>query len=334
MPAAACAGVWTNTDWSTNGKIGRMTDVVQQHIEHLTRARYSASTLRERERVLRTLPGDPLALTRETTQAWWEGRQNLPNGEPRSAASLSQEASHVRRFYRWAMQQGLTERNAADWLPDIRQKRPAATPVPEGDLYRLMQDAPDDIRRAVALAAMAGLRSAEIAAIQWTDLDPGNGVLWVREGKGSKGRSVPLSAGLMAELGSGDGFEVCDSETGATCRAVASARLTYRTRQLAAYLQDDWRPLPGLVVTAGARWEQTQLGGAVRLRDQVAPRLGMAWDPADRGRVRVAHGDAGVAKDLRPDAAGLFGGIGVADHDLGHPGLDQRVGAGRLLAGV
>ena len=204
MPAAACAGVWTNTDWSTNGKIGRMTDVVQQHIEHLTRARYSASTLRERERVLRTLPGDPLALTRETTQAWWEGRQNLPNGEPRSAASLSQEASHVRRFYRWAMQQGLTERNAADWLPDIRQKRPAATPVPEGDLYRLMQDAPDDIRRAVALAAMAGLRSAEIAAIQWTDLDPGNGVLWVREGKGSKGRSVPLSAGLMAELGSGD----------------------------------------------------------------------------------------------------------------------------------
>ena len=81
---------------------------------------------------------------------------------------------------------------------------PAATPVPEGDLYRLMQDAPDDIRRAVALAAMAGLRSAEIAMIEWGDLDPGNGVLWVREGKGSKGRSVPLSAGLMAELGSGE----------------------------------------------------------------------------------------------------------------------------------
>ena len=178
-----------------------MTDVVHLHIEHLTRARYSGSTLRERERVLRTLPGDPLALTRETTQAWWEARQTLPSGEQRSAASLSQEASHVRRFYRWAMQQGLTDRNPADWLPDVRQKRPAATPVPEGDLHRLVQNAPDDMRRAIALAAMAGLRSAEIAMIEWGDLDPGNGVLWVRGGKGGKDRSVPLSAGLLAELG-------------------------------------------------------------------------------------------------------------------------------------
>lgn len=48
---------------------------------------------------------------------------------------------------------------------------------------------------------MAGLRSAEIAAIKWSDLDPGNGVLWVREGKGGKDRSVPLSAGLLAQLG-------------------------------------------------------------------------------------------------------------------------------------
>ena len=47
----------------------------------------------------------------------------------------------------------------------------------------------------------AGLRAAEIAAIQWSDLDQGNGVLWVREGKGGKDRSVPLSAGLLAELG-------------------------------------------------------------------------------------------------------------------------------------
>lgn len=104
------------------------------------------------------------------------------------------------------MTQGLTERNAADWLPRVRQRKPAAAPVSEADLVRAMRDAPDDMRRAIALGAMAGLRSAEIAAIQWSDLDPANGVLWVHEGKGSKGRTVPLSAGLLGALGEpGDG---------------------------------------------------------------------------------------------------------------------------------
>ena len=181
-----------------------MTDPIADHLADLRRSRYSRSALDTRERVLRSLPAPVLDVTREQVQEWWRGRGTRADGQERAASSLSQDASHVRAFFRWAMQQGLTERNAADWLPRVRQKRPAATPVPEGDLHRLVQNAPDDMRRAIALAAMAGLRSAEIAMIEWGDLDPGNGVLWVREGKGSKGRSVPLSAGLMAELGSGE----------------------------------------------------------------------------------------------------------------------------------
>ena len=99
------------------------------------------------------------------------------------------------------MQQDKAERNAADWLPRVRQKKPAPTPVTEADLYRIMQDADTPMRRMIALGSMAGLRSAEIGAVRWGDLDHGNGVLWVREGKGGKDRSVPLSAGLLAELG-------------------------------------------------------------------------------------------------------------------------------------
>jgi len=178
-----------------------MEDPISEHIEHLRRSRYSASMLRERERVLRTIPYDLLTLDREQTQSWWESRHDLPDGRQRSASSLSQESSHLRRFCRWAMQQDLMERNAADWLPDVRQTHPAAQPVPEGDLHKLMQDAPADMGRMIALAAMAGLRSEEIAAVTWADIDPGNGVLWVRLSKGGKGRSVPLSSGLLVALG-------------------------------------------------------------------------------------------------------------------------------------
>ena len=178
---------------------------IDDHLDDLRRSRYSRAALVARERLLRSIPGDPLTADRETIQAWWRTRQNRADGRPRAASSLSQEASHLRAFGRWAMMQGLTERNPADWLPKVRQKRPAPNPVTEAALYQAIQDAPLEMRRILALGAMAGLRSAEIAAVRWTDLDPGNGVLWVREGKGGKDRSVPLSAGLLAELGEPEG---------------------------------------------------------------------------------------------------------------------------------
>lgn len=193
---------------------------VEQHLTELARDRYSAATTTERGRVLRSAP-DLTAASREEVQAWWETRQNRSDGQPRAASSLSGEASHVRAFCRWAMTKGLTDHNAADWLPRVRQKHTMATPVGEGDLYRAVQGAPPKMRLMIVLAAMAGLRSAEIATVTWEDIDRGNGVLWVREGKGGKDRSVPLSSGLLVELGEpGEGL-IVGSEM--TAKAVSLA---------------------------------------------------------------------------------------------------------------
>lgn len=178
-----------------------MDDPIASHIADLKRSRYSQSAMVARERLLRSIPGDVLAADRDLIQEWWKTRQERADGETRAASSLSQDSSHLRAFGRWAMMQGLAERNPADWLPRVRQKRPSPNPVTEAGLYTAMREAPDGMRRMLALAAMAGLRAAELAAIRWEDIDHANGVLWVREGKGSKGRSVPLSAGLLGELG-------------------------------------------------------------------------------------------------------------------------------------
>jgi integrase len=174
--------------------------LVEAHLEDLRQSNYSDATLTERARVLATLP-DPTNLDRETVQAWWKTRATRPDGEPRAASSLSGEASHVREFWRWCRRQGLIDHNPADWLTRVRQARTKAVVVSEADLDRLIRNAPPDVHRMLALGALAGLRSSEIAALTWEDIDRGNGVLWVREGKGRKDRSVPLSGGLLAELG-------------------------------------------------------------------------------------------------------------------------------------
>ena len=139
-----------------------MTDPIAAHLAAVRRDRYSDATLTARARILATLP-DPLGMDRLATLAWWESRQTRPDGEPRAASSLSGEKAHAAEFWRWAMREGLLERNPADWLPKVRQAKTLAVVVPEGDLYRLLRDAEPHMRRMVALAAMGsvmrGLRS-------------------------------------------------------------------------------------------------------------------------------------------------------------------------------
>ena len=92
-----------------------MADAIQDHLADLKRSRYSRAALNARARLLRSIPGDILTADREAIQEWWKGRQERADGELRAASSLSQEASHRRSFGRWAMMQGLSERNPADW---------------------------------------------------------------------------------------------------------------------------------------------------------------------------------------------------------------------------
>lgn len=197
-----------------------MTDPIAAHLATVERDRYSRSTRVARASVLATLP-DPLGMDRAATIAWWESRQTRADGQPRAASSLSSEKAHASEFWRWAMREGLIDRNPADWLPKVRQAKTMAVVVPEGDLHRLLHEADPHMRRMVALAAMAGLRSAEIAAVQWADIDRDSGVLWVREGKGRKDRSVPLSAGLLGELGDPEEGRIIGREM--TAKAVSMA---------------------------------------------------------------------------------------------------------------
>jgi len=175
-------------------------DLIEDHLAHLEQRRYARGSIVERRRVLESLPA-LLDITHEQVDAWWDSRQTTCTGAARVASSLSGEKSHVRNFYLWCRRRDLIDHNPADWIEAPRQKTTRAKPVPEADLYRIMQAAEPPMHQMIALAALAGLRSGEIAVIRWEDIDNGNGVLWVREGKGSKDRSVPLSSGLLAELG-------------------------------------------------------------------------------------------------------------------------------------
>ena len=99
-------------------------------------------------------------------------------------------------------------------------------------------------------------------------------------------------------------FPTLDAFTRATpdvfLQAFGNPRTRYTTDPLAFWAQDQWRPASGLTIIAGLRYEVQRLpvpfGTAAR---NLAPRLGVAWQPRGRGPW-VFRAGAGLFYDRYP----------------------------------
>ena len=106
--------------------------------------------------------------------------------------------SDLRGFYAWAQRRGHVAANPVDGTRTVRLPRPVPRPLgPE--VRRALEVGPRRTRRMVALGLYAGLRCAEIAALDGADVhmhtDPP--MLHVRDGKGGRDRVVPMHPELV-----------------------------------------------------------------------------------------------------------------------------------------
>ncbi len=79
----------------------------------------------------------------------------------------------------------------------------------------------------------------------------------------------------------------CSDEPGAPCAIVGRSELSYRTIYAAGYVEDTFAPSSHLTINAGLRWELMWLGAALHFSNQLAPRVGVTWDPLGGGRSRL-----------------------------------------------
>jgi len=79
----------------------------------------------------------------------------------------------------------------------------------------------------------------------------------------------------------------CSDDLAQPCDAAAESKLTYRTTYAAAYLEDTFAPSPRVAIDAGLRWELMWVGPHLRFSRELAPRLGVTWDPLGGGSSRL-----------------------------------------------
>ncbi len=97
-----------------------------------------------------------------------------------------------------------------------------------------------------------------------------------------------------------------------------------------AFVQDDWRPLDRLTVNLGLRYDRQQLTGD---DNNLAPRLGFAWNANDRTVVRGGHAIYFSQIQSNIEASWILGGptgffnFSVAPGQLGFPTSLQPIAA-------
>lgn len=162
-------------------------------LDHQRAEHVPANTLAARARVLRSL-GNAGTATREEVEAWWATRRDL------APSTRTNDLACLRSFYRWCRRWEHRDDDPTTRIDAPKVDKGLPRPVSRADLHRLLEALPDDLRRAVALGAYAGLRVSEVAALAWADVDAEARRARIWHSKGSKSRMVALGPILLDHL--------------------------------------------------------------------------------------------------------------------------------------
>jgi integrase/recombinase XerD len=118
----------------------------------------------------------------------------------RSPQSRYSVRSDLHQFYVFAIVRGLLDNDPTERVPAPKVPKRSSTPIDPNIVAVLIDSSAGLDRLVLMLAACAGLRISEIAALDGVDVDLEHRVLTVRQGKGGSDSTVPIVDELAVEL--------------------------------------------------------------------------------------------------------------------------------------
>jgi site-specific recombinase XerC len=143
----------------------------------------------------------------------WLAERNLTAGSTRNLHA------NLRAWYRWAMREGLCDRDPTILVDLPRLPRRLPRPARDEHIGHVLAGADDELAAMIGLMAGAGLRCVELARLDWPDVDLASARVTVM-GKGLKERTLDLSPNVVALLARLEGI------AGPVFRGVKGGRLS------------------------------------------------------------------------------------------------------------
>ena len=174
--------------------VGMYADVLGEYVQHLLAAGRAPTTIRLRrmhlERLFSWLASDPLVVSEGELTAYMAANDWQPESRKSVRAS-------IRGFYQWAEETARIDVDPSRRLPKVTVPQGIPHPTPTPVVDQAIDHADARTLLMLMLAAYAGLRRAEIAALHGNDVV---GDTLVVKGKGGRVRSVPIHPRLADAL--------------------------------------------------------------------------------------------------------------------------------------
>lgn len=180
--------------------------LVEMHLRYLRNEVKSPLTVRARAHVLarleRYLQAPPAGASRTMIEEYLDHRRDSAGrgGSRVSPNTIRNEVAHLRAYYGWLVQHEYRRDNPTDRLAMPRLIHAHVQAADDDAIVAALAGADIFDTAILSLAAFAGLRAAEIAALDWADIDIRATTITVRHGKGDKRRTLHATGPVMEAL--------------------------------------------------------------------------------------------------------------------------------------
>lgn len=173
------------------------------HLQHMASRGLSPLTIACRRNVIRRL-GDYLgapAMGASSSQieAFLSFRRKGKNGRMLSPNTLRNELAHLRAYFGWLKRHDYRRDDPTEKVDPPRLVKPHVQAANDDAISQALDHADASDAAMLALAAFAGLRAAEVARLEWPDVDLRRATITVL-GKGGKTRTVGINGSLREAL--------------------------------------------------------------------------------------------------------------------------------------